>query len=80
MKKYWIDFSGYLCVKAENEDEAERLFWTKFVKDVNEPFYDDVWDIDGIEERPEKDPLEVVYGDTFKTPTAQEIEDFWHDR
>lgn len=80
MKKYWIDFSGYLCVEAENEDEAERLFWSKFVKDVNEPFSDDVWDIDGIEERPEGDPLEPVYGDTFKTPTAQEIEDFWHDR
>lgn len=80
MKKYWIDFSGYLCVEAENEDEAERLFWAKFVKDVNEPFSDDVWDIDGIEERSEGDLLEPVYGDTFKTPTAQEIEDFWNEK
>ena len=44
MKKYWIDFSGYLCVEAENENEAER------------------------------------YGDTFKAPTAQEIEDFWNEK
>ena len=80
MKKYWVDFSGYLCVEAENEEEVERLFWEKFVKDVKEPFSDDVWDIDGIEERPEGDPLAPAYGDTFKTPTAQEIEDFWHDR
>lgn len=80
MKKYWIDFSGYLCVEAENEDEAERLFWAEFVKDVKEPFFDDVWDIDGIEERPEGDPLAVVYGDTFKAPTAQEIEDFWNEK
>jgi len=80
VKKYWVDFSGYLCVEAENEEEVERLFWEKFVKDVKEPFSDDVWDIDGIEERPEGDPLVPVYGDTFKTPTAQEIEDFWHDR
>ena len=80
MKKYWIDFSGYACVDAENEEDAERLFWAKFVKDVDEPFSDDVWDIDGIEERPKGDPLEPVYGDTFKTLSAQEIEDFWHDR
>ena len=78
MKKYWIDFSGYLCVEAENEDEAERLFWAKFVKNVNEPFFDDVWDIDNIEERPEGDPFAVVYGSN--PPTAQEIEDFWNEK
>ena len=78
--KYWIDFSGYVCVEADSDGDAERLFWAKFVKDVSEPFSDDVWDIDGIEERPEGDLLEPVYGDTFKIPSAQEIEDFWHDR
>ena len=82
MKKYWVDFSGYVCVEAENEDEAERRMFDYFLKSDELPagMSDDTWDIDGIEERPEGDPLEVVYGDTFKTPSAQEIEDFWHDR
>lgn len=48
--KYWIDFSGYVCVEAKDEDEAEHLFWVQFAKDVAEPFSNDVWDIDGVEE------------------------------
>ena len=50
MGQYWIDFSGYVCVEANSEEEAERLFWERFVKDAPEPFKDDVWDIDGIEQ------------------------------
>ena len=77
MKKYWVDFSGYVCVEAENEAKAKRLFCNWFARELGEPFSDEVWDIDGIEERPEGDPLEPVYG---KKPTAQEIEDFWNEK
>ena len=80
MKKYWIDFSGYVCIEAENEDKAERFFYNWFARELGDPFSDEVWNIDGIEERPEEDPLEPVYGDTFKTPSAQEIEDFWNEK
>ena len=77
--KWYIDFSGYCMIEAETAEEAETKFW-KGLRPPCEEAFDDVWDIDGIEERPEEDPLEPVYGDTFKTPSAQEIEDFWHDR
>lgn len=79
MKKYWVDFSGYVCVEAENEDEAERRMFDYFLKSDELPtgMSDSVWDVDSIEERPEGDPLEVVYG---KQPTAQEIEDFWNEK
>ncbi len=79
MKKYWVDFSGYVCVEAENEDEAERRMYDYFLKSDELPagMSDDTWGIDGIEERPEGDPLEPVYG---KSPTAQEIEDFWNEK
>lgn len=42
--------------------------------------FDDVWDIDGIEERADGDPLEPVYGAGFNKTTAQDLEDFWHDK
>lgn len=52
MDEYWIDFSGYLKVKAESADEAEQKFWElvnqKFDLSHTE-FSDDVWDIDHIE-------------------------------
>lgn len=93
--KYWIDFSGYVCVEAESAEDAERKFWQGFVADVSEPFSDDVWDIDGIEERTDGDSLSTVYGDckgaaevafngvaascTYK-PTQKDLEDFWNDK
>lgn len=49
--KFWLDFSGYVCVEAKTKEEAERLFWKYFVSDHIGPFSDDVWDIDNIEER-----------------------------
>ena len=52
-KQYWIDFSGYLKIKAKNETEANEKFW-KFINEHVDLSYtdlsDDVWDVDGIEE------------------------------
>ena len=50
-KKYYVDFSGYCIIEAENEDEAERLFWTG-LRPPCEAGDDDVYDIDCIEEVP----------------------------
>lgn len=75
--KYWIDFSGYVCVEAESAEDAESKFWQKFVPDASEPFSDDVWNIDGIEERVDGDLLEPVYGGN---PTQKDLEDFWNNK
>lgn len=69
--KFWIDFSGYVCVEAKSAEEAERLFWERFVKDVAEPFSDDVWDIDGVEEKVEFSPSTSVDVEAF----AKDFED-----
>ena len=54
MKKFWIDFSGYVVVEAENADEAERKFWhaihTKCPFLAGDGFSDDVWNLDATEE------------------------------
>lgn len=48
--EYFIDFSGYMRVKADSADEAERKAWAWInAIDVSGDFSDDVWDIDGIE-------------------------------
>jgi len=76
MKKYWIDFSGYLCVEAENETKAEQEFWRLIHSkmDLTYPFSDDDWGVDGIEERDDgSNLLDTVY-------TAKDIEDFWYER
>ena len=51
-KNFYVDFSGYVMVSAETKEEAEKLFWEKFVYQVvsNSDCYDDVWDIESIEE------------------------------
>lgn len=51
-KNFYVDFSGYVMVSAETEEEAEKLFWEKFVYQIvsNNDCYDDVWDIESIEE------------------------------
>lgn len=53
MKEFWVDFSGYLKIKAETQEEAEKKFW-HFINDSidfsNCDLSDDVWDIEGIEE------------------------------
>ena len=50
MKNFFIDFSGYVKVTADSEADAEQKFWALFVGGYHEPFSDDVWDIDCIEE------------------------------
>ena len=54
--KYWVDFSGYVSVEADSREDSEHKFWRSFVADCSEPFSDDVWDIEGIEERIEFAP------------------------
>lgn len=49
--KFWINFSGYVCVEAKTEEEAEKLFWKEFIPNNVSPFSDDEWDINCIEER-----------------------------
>lgn len=50
MKDFWVDFSGYLKIKAEDEHDAEGKFWD-WVNSIsaNGDFSDDVWDVNVIE-------------------------------
>lgn len=54
MKEFWIDFSGYLKVEAENANEAEHKFQhavnTKCPFLAGDGFNDDVQDLDVTEE------------------------------
>ena len=79
MKKFWIDFSGYVVVEAENADEAERRFWhavhTKCPFLSWNGFSDDVWDVDATTEVDEVSTI-----DNPNKPTFQDIEDFWNDK
>ena len=76
MKEFWIDFSGYVKVEAENGDEAERKFWhAKSPFRGAEGFSDDVWDIDATTE---VDEISTI--DNPNKPTLQDIEDFWNDK
>ena len=49
-KEFYIDFSGYCTIKAKNKEEAENKFWRGLQKPSKE-CYDDVYDIEGIEEK-----------------------------
>lgn len=51
MKEFYVDFSGYLTVQAESADEAEQKTWDWInAGKLPEGFFNDVWDIDCIEE------------------------------
>lgn len=50
MKEFYIDFKGYCCIEAENEEEAEEKFW-KGLQPPSKDTWDDVYDIEGISER-----------------------------
>lgn len=74
MKEYWIDFSGYVKVEAENADEAERKFWGTI--NTNNPFLrcgfsEDVWDLDATEE---------VSDDIYNGWHKENVVDFLLDR
>lgn len=49
MAKFMIDFSGYCAIEAETKEEAEQKFWTG-LQTPSEEAFDDVYDIDCIEE------------------------------
>ena len=53
MKEFWVDFSGYLKIKADSPAEAERKFW-RFIDEgidlSSGDLSDDVWDLETIEE------------------------------
>lgn len=51
MKKYWVDFSGWGSVKAENEEEAKDKFW-QWVSSLSDEFGFIVAEVDleGVEE------------------------------
>ena len=50
MKEFYIDFSGYCVIKATTKEEAERKFW-EGLQTPSKETYDDVYDIDRIEEK-----------------------------
>lgn len=78
-KKYWVDFSGYCCVDAENEDEVEKKMWAAIDQAFDgKIIYDDVWDIDGIEEDTDGDLFAVI--ERPFQPTMQELEDFFLEK
>lgn len=54
-KEFYIDFSGWCLVKANSREEAEQKFWDG-LQTPSKNIFDDVYDIDGIEER-----IEGVY-------------------
>ena len=59
--KFWIDFSGYVCVDAESKQDAEQKMWDAINRTLAFPtcFYDDVWDIDSIEPAENTNPMNL---------------------
>lgn len=79
MKEYWLDFSGYMKVRAENEIEAEQKFWdfiNNYLQLSHTDFSDDVWDLDGIEEVYNEE--EEASG--VKDATSEDWDKFWEGR
>ena len=80
MKKFWIDFSGYVTVEVENANRAERKFWDAIHNKCpfldRDGFSDDVWDIIDITE----EDFDVSTIDNPNKPTLQDLEDFWNDK
>jgi hypothetical protein len=78
MKEYWIDFSGYVTVEAENANEAERKFWDAVHNKCpflgRNGFSNNVWDIVDVTEE------DVSIIDNPNTPNLRELVDFWNDK
>lgn len=53
MKEFWVDFSGYIKVKADSDKEAREKFW-HFVQegiDLHDSgLSGEMWNIEGVEE------------------------------
>jgi len=84
-KKFWVDFTGYGYVEAENEDEAERKFW-QFVHTCandNGIIMDDVWDLDNIEEYNKMAEFQIIFIDSvhgtqiIHFDTFEDAAEFW---
>lgn len=50
MREFWIDFQGYCVVKAHDKEEAEDIFFKNINPDINGPIYNEVYEVEGIEE------------------------------
>lgn len=77
MKEYWLDFSGYMKVRAENETEAEQKFWdfiNNYIQLSHTDFSDDVWDLDSIEEVYDEEAPGV------KEATSEDWDRFWEGK
>lgn len=50
--KFWVDFSGYMSIEANSQEEANTKFWD-WVNSLNVTgdYSDDVWDVESIVER-----------------------------
>lgn len=93
MKKFWIDFSGYVCVEAENAEQAEQKMFDAIDRTLVFPtdFSDDVWEIDCIDESIDEEdcPLGTVYSEkdldimkaltTGHIPSEDEWRAFWNE-
>lgn len=52
MKKFYVDFYGWVTIEAENEEQAEKKFWEEFTSRENpDCASDDNWEIVVIEEK-----------------------------
>lgn len=49
MKKFYVDFSGWVEIEAESAEEVSDIFWEDIYKKVSMPIY--VEEIDNIEEK-----------------------------
>ena len=50
MSKFWIDFKGYCLVEAPDKEQAENQFFENIYPNVNGPIYNEVYEVEGIEE------------------------------
>lgn len=49
MNEFWIDFCGYLKVKADSEEEAREKFWNS-IHNIVDKDDETTFEIQGIEE------------------------------
>ena len=55
MALFYIDFDGYCIMEAATKEEAEQKFWDTLQKPCDtKDCYDDIYDIDSIQELKEE--------------------------
>jgi hypothetical protein len=56
MEKFYVNFRGFVTIKADSAEEAEKKFWDWISSvDYRDDCYDDEWFIDLIEDESEED-------------------------